>query len=124
MMGNRLTGIFIFLLFIVVPFLLEGGNIIRLFVLTSLLVVLGPAIGLTLANYEKGMDRQIVYKKLKKYLIVSGVLGTLLGFISVFGMSPVGVLKASVVLGKLSACFVPIFYGFLFAYIIDTLIYE
>jgi flagellar motor component MotA len=123
-MKNKFIGILIFLFFMTVPFLLEGGDLKKIILVSPLLIVFGPAIGLTVAHYKKGMEMQHILKKAKKYLIASGILGTLIGFISIFSIDATDVLTASAILRKVSGCLVSTLYGVLSAYIIDTFIQE
>ena len=123
-MKNRIIGILIFLFFMAVPFLLEGGDIKRILLISPFLIVFGPAIGLTVAYYKKGMETQHILKKAKKYLIVCGILGTLIGFISIFSIEASNIISAVDILRKISGCLVSTLYGLLAAYIIDTFIKE
>lgn len=123
-MKNKVIGILISLFFVAVPFLLEGGDLVRMLAISPLLIVFGPAIGLTVAHYKKGMDKQTVLKKAKKYLIVSGIIGTLLGLISVFSLTPPDMLTTASLLKKVSGCLIATVYGLISAYIVDTFIEE
>lgn len=123
-MKNRVIGIIISLFFVAVPFLLEGGDLVRMLAISPILIVFGPAIGLTVAHYRKGMDKQTVLKKAKKYLIVSGIIGTLLGLISVFSLTPPDMITTAVLLKKVSGCLIATVYGLISAYIVDTFIEE
>ncbi len=123
-MKNRIIGILIFLFFMAVPFLLEGGDIKRILLISPFLIVFGPAIGLTVAFYKKGMETQHILKKAKKYLIVCGILGTLIGFISIFSIEASNIISVADILRKISGCLVSTLYGLLAAYIIDTFIKE
>jgi hypothetical protein len=123
-MKNKIIGILIYLFFVAVPFLFEGGDFRKIFLISAFLIVFGPAIGLTVASYKKGMEMQLILKKAKKYLIASGIMGTLIGIISVFGFEASNVLTTAEILRKTSNCLVPAFYGLLASYIIDTFIQE
>ncbi len=123
-MKNRIMGILIFLFFVAVPFLLEGGDINRVLLISPFLIVFGPAIGLTVAHYRKGMEVQHILKKAKKYLIICGILGTLIGFISIFSIEASNIISTAEILRKISGCLVSTFYGLLAAYIVDTFITE
>ncbi len=123
-MKNRIIGILIFLFFVAVPFLLEGGDIKRILLISPVLIVFGPAIGLTVAHYKKGMEVQQILKKAKKYLILCGILGTLIGFISIFSTEASDIISTTQILRKISGCLVATFYGLLAAYIVDTFITE
>ena len=122
-MKNRVIGILIFLFFMAVPFLFEGGKILSMFMHPSpLIIVFGPAAGLTVAHFRKGMNRQTVLKRAKRYLIYCGFLGTILALISVSGSTSPESMASSVIFTRFAYCLIPSFFGLLTAYIIDTFI--
>lgn len=121
-MKNKVIGIVVFLFFMAVPFLIEGGNITRMLIPSSALVVFGPAAGLSVAFYRKGMDRQKVLKKVKQYLIISGIIGTLLGLSSILFVDSQNAINTAEILRKSSFTLIPVLYGLISGYIVDTFI--
>jgi hypothetical protein len=120
-MKKKIIGLLIFLFFIVVPFILEDGNILALILPSALLVVFGPAAGLLVASLKKGQSKAEILKKAKKYLLYSGFLGTLLAFIGIFATLPASV-SVSDIFHKLSLGLSPILLGSISAFIVDTFI--
>lgn len=125
-MKTKIMGILIFLFFLFSAYLLEAGSLLLFLFPAPIMIAFGGAAGLTVASYKKGMTKQSIFKKAKKYLIGCGYLGALCGVISVFDTTTHGMLVQSpeLLLVKLSRCLIVIFLGYFAAYIVDTFIEE
>jgi hypothetical protein len=68
------------------------------------------------------MDRQKVLKKVKQYLIISGIIGTLLGLSSILFVDSQNAINTAEILRKSSFTLIPVLYGLISGYIVDTFI--
>lgn len=115
-MKTKIIGGVIFLIVLIVGFLGDGDFWIFIN-LPAIGFVAFATVGLTLMKYRKGIGKLEVINNLKKYSILSGVIGCLIGFVQMgwhvsddLQMIPMGVAIA----------ILTIIYGLIFYCILDA----
>ena len=108
---------FIILLGILIVAMALGGTITAFVDLPSLIVVVGATVGMILISYRKGMTKNEIYIRLKRYSIYSGWLVTLIGIISYLAS-----LSGSFDVRILGICILGLFYGYIIGFITDCFI--
>jgi len=81
-MKTKVVGCLAFLLVLIAGFLSEGDP--KIFInLPGIAFVVVAAVGLALARYRKGDGKSEIIENLKRYSILSGVIGCLIGFVQI-----------------------------------------
>lgn len=120
-MKNRIVGLLIFLFFIFGAVTMEGGSVNKLLTLPQFLIVIGVTAGLSLMYYKKGIDKNTFLKRVKRYFIFSGYIGTLIAIILI-SISPEGTASLVDWTRKISMGMFGIVYGYILAFFTDTFI--
>lgn len=119
-MKNRVIGLLIYFFFIFGVIAMEGGSLANL-LLPPLLITLGATAGLSLMYYKKGMDRNTFLKRVKKYFIFTGFIGTLSSIVMILSFAE-SATTLNHWFARISNSLQCLVYGYFFAFITDTFI--
>jgi hypothetical protein len=87
--------------------------------LPSLVLVAGSTAALFFIGYGKGMSRNEVYSRLKRYSMYSGWLTVIIGMISYFST-----IEDKFNFAAISVCLTGLLYSYIFSFILDCFIKE
>jgi hypothetical protein len=126
---NKIIGLILVIAIVIWGIQAGDGRQVAIFIsesaLVSVFLVLVLAGGLTLISYRKGIGRNRILLRLKKYLIFSGCFWALVGAIQLFRYyQEITLETVQKLIPGFSVVLLTLFFGYIFAYILDAFITE